>query len=394
MGGLSLRLKFLLSASIGLALALGPIAANAQTYDEVRRKAREVNARQAAKRQQPPSWQVECKAEAAGNYARYRSRFPELDARAREVAKSSYSLTKDRLLMIDWSRKEGKILQLKADDIDKSINFNAEIYKHSKSTSKADYANNAVVEQFIALYYISMGHQSVLSRQHDGLGRVTIWQDFNHHWGFSCMEQRTLSKKWPQVIVSVGIRADGQKNINICLPWVYANWCWDGEKPYNVNNEDYPEDEKVTAQVRDYIKYGSGKWNFGSLNCPATADFEFKQCRLMWDRVDKDNVRYSGKGYLGVTHTPVTPDTASALGLERVSGELIQSIVLGSPADTSGLRAGDIIYAVNGVAVYPLAGFSLAAAVSNIDAGTQISVAVIREGSQKLNVDVVLGNRP
>jgi hypothetical protein len=389
-----MRLNFLLSTSVGLALALGPIAANAQTYDAVKRKAREVNARQATKRQQPPSWQVECKAEAAGNYARYRARFPELDLRARAVAKSSYSLTKDRLLMMDLSKKGGEILQLKADNIDKFINFNAEVYKHSKSTSKADYANNAVVEQFIALYYISMGYQSVLSRQHYGLGGVTIWQDFNQHWGFSCMEQRTLSGKWPQIIVSVGIKADGQKNINVCFPWAYANWCWDGEKPYNVNNEDYPEDDKATAQVRDYIKYGSGKWSFGSLNCPETTDFEFKQCRLMWDRVDENNVRYSGKGYLGVTHTPVTPNTASALGLERVSGELIQSIVSGSPADTSGLRAGDIIYAVNGVAVYPLAGFSLAAAVSNIDAGTQISVAIIRGGAQKLVLDVVLGNKP
>jgi hypothetical protein len=54
-----MRLNFLLSTSVGLALALGPIAANAQTYDAVKRKAREVNARQATKRQQPPSWQIE-----------------------------------------------------------------------------------------------------------------------------------------------------------------------------------------------------------------------------------------------------------------------------------------------------------------------------------------------
>jgi hypothetical protein len=389
-----MRLNFLLSTSVGLALALGPIAANAQTYDAVKRKAREVNARQATKRQQPPSWQVECKAKADRTYAMYQSRFPELDQRAREVAKSGYSLTKDRLVTIDWTNKTGQVTELKADNLSKFINFNAEIYGHYKSTSQADYANNAVVEKFIAVYYVAMGRTPALSRVHDGLKGPGIWTDFQQYAGFSCREQKALSEKLPQVILSVGIRADGQKNIIVCLPWMYTNWCWDGESPYNLTSEYYEHDEEVIKQVRDYIRDGVEKWNFDSLRCPDTAEFEFKQCRLVWDRVEGGSVGYQGKGYLGIAHSPVTPETAAALGLDTVSGELIHSVVSEGPADTFGLQAGDIIYAVNGIAVNPLTGLSLAAAVSNIDAGTQISVAIIRGGAQKLVLDVVLGNKP
>ena len=72
-----MRLNFLISASVGLALALGPIAANAQTYDDVKRKARQVNAeiqrraRENAERQ---------KVETAENLKRYKE-----ESRARAI---------------------------------------------------------------------------------------------------------------------------------------------------------------------------------------------------------------------------------------------------------------------------------------------------------------------
>ena len=52
--------------------------------------------------------------------------------------------------------------------------------------------------------------------------------------------------------------------------------------------------------------------------------------------------------YIGASFEPVTSDMAEALGLKIARGALVAKVISGSPADTAGLKPGDVIIAVNG----------------------------------------------
>jgi serine protease Do len=54
------------------------------------------------------------------------------------------------------------------------------------------------------------------------------------------------------------------------------------------------------------------------------------------------------RGWLGITLQALTPDMASFWGLDLKSGIIVNDVVKGSPAEKSGMKIGDIIYAVNG----------------------------------------------
>ena len=54
------------------------------------------------------------------------------------------------------------------------------------------------------------------------------------------------------------------------------------------------------------------------------------------------------RGYLGVHIQALTPEIAKSLGIEDDNGALVTQIVEGSPADKSGLEAGDVIVSYDG----------------------------------------------
>jgi len=54
------------------------------------------------------------------------------------------------------------------------------------------------------------------------------------------------------------------------------------------------------------------------------------------------------RGRLGVTVQDVTPDIAEALELEKGTGALVTNVESGSPAQETGIRAGDLIVEING----------------------------------------------
>ena len=97
------------------------------------------------------------------------------------------------------------------------------------------------------------------------------------------------------------------------------------------------------------------------------------------------------RGYLGVQIQPVTEDFADALGLEERRGEFIQSVQPGEPAERAGLQAGDVVLQVNGKDVTP--DQTLSFLVANIQPGTTIPLAFIRDG-QRRTLDVTVGRRP
>jgi serine protease Do len=54
------------------------------------------------------------------------------------------------------------------------------------------------------------------------------------------------------------------------------------------------------------------------------------------------------RGWLGVSIQGMTPDLAASLGLDKVKGALVSSVVHNSPADRAGMKAGDVIVEYQG----------------------------------------------
>lgn len=97
------------------------------------------------------------------------------------------------------------------------------------------------------------------------------------------------------------------------------------------------------------------------------------------------------RGFLGVESQPVMGTTARALGVAENAGALLAAVGQNSPAAKAGLRAGDIVRAVNGSAV---AGpRDLAIAVADLKPGDAARVEILRDGAQR-EVTVTVGEMP
>lgn len=85
--------------------------------------------------------------------------------------------------------------------------------------------------------------------------------------------------------------------------------------------------------------------------------------------------------YLGAQFQIVTPQIAESLGLVRPSGALVADVTPGGPADASGLRAGDVVLAIEGASIeHPDAlGYRLA----TIGPGRTVQLRILSRGSQR-----------
>src|SRR5713101_5682859 len=97
------------------------------------------------------------------------------------------------------------------------------------------------------------------------------------------------------------------------------------------------------------------------------------------------------RGWIGVQIQAVTPDIADSLGLKQATGALVSEPQKDSPAAKAGVEAGDVITAVNGVAVKDAR--DLARQIGSIAPGTSVKLTVWRKGEEK-NVSVSLGELP
>ncbi|TJV03335.1 MAG: PDZ domain-containing protein, partial [Mesorhizobium sp.] len=92
-------------------------------------------------------------------------------------------------------------------------------------------------------------------------------------------------------------------------------------------------------------------------------------------------------GYLGVDIQPVTPDVASAMGLDHPGGALVSQVNDGSPAALAGVETGDVITGFAGQDVKDPK--DLSRAVADVAPGTRESLDVWRKGkAMKISVDV------
>ncbi len=94
------------------------------------------------------------------------------------------------------------------------------------------------------------------------------------------------------------------------------------------------------------------------------------------------------RGWLGVQIQPVTPEIAESLGLDIEDGTIITSTQENSPAEGTGLEAGDIISSVNGE---PIKGpKELARVVASFQPDSEVTMEIWRDG-KKQTVEVTLG---
>ena len=87
------------------------------------------------------------------------------------------------------------------------------------------------------------------------------------------------------------------------------------------------------------------------------------------------------RGVLGVNIVTLTPDVADNLGAKDAQGALVSQVVDGSAAEKAGIKAGDIITAVNGQAIKSSA--ELRNRIGLMRVGENVDLSVIRDGKAR-----------
>ncbi len=87
------------------------------------------------------------------------------------------------------------------------------------------------------------------------------------------------------------------------------------------------------------------------------------------------------RGVLGVNIVTVTPDVADNLGSKDLQGALVSQVVNGSAAEKAGIKAGDVITAINGGMVKSSA--ELRNRIGLMRVGENVDITLLRDGKTK-----------
>jgi serine protease Do len=87
------------------------------------------------------------------------------------------------------------------------------------------------------------------------------------------------------------------------------------------------------------------------------------------------------RGYLGVQIQPLSKDLADSLGVSSDKGALVNSAEPGTPAAKAGIKAGDVITAVNGDAVATAR--ELSRRIAGLKPGSKVELSYLRNGKQQ-----------
>jgi serine protease Do len=100
-------------------------------------------------------------------------------------------------------------------------------------------------------------------------------------------------------------------------------------------------------------------------------------------KVVEDIVRYGEvhSAWIGAVTATITPEEARRTGARASRGASVVRVFPGSPAETAGLRRGDVITAVSGRAVESREQFSTA--IATVGAGDSIKLTVVRDGTAR-----------
>jgi serine protease Do len=97
------------------------------------------------------------------------------------------------------------------------------------------------------------------------------------------------------------------------------------------------------------------------------------------------------RGYLGVNIQSVTPEIATSLGIKESKGAMVAEVVPNGPAAKAGFEQGDIVTAINGLAVEDAT--DLTRKVASVPTGQSAVFSVVRQG-KPLQVKVTIATRP
>jgi serine protease Do/serine protease DegQ len=96
------------------------------------------------------------------------------------------------------------------------------------------------------------------------------------------------------------------------------------------------------------------------------------------------------RGVLGVNLYPVTADIAKEFGVSESSGALVASVAQGSAAEHAGVKTGDIITSINGVAKKDPG--ELRYAIGLLHVGDKVEIGLLRDGKPR-TVTAVIAER-
>ncbi len=97
------------------------------------------------------------------------------------------------------------------------------------------------------------------------------------------------------------------------------------------------------------------------------------------------------RGYMGVSLADISADTARLLDVKGAHGAEVSTVNKGGPGDKAGLKAGDIIVAIDGKPIN--SADELTMAVIGHQPGQTVDLDVFRDG-KSVNTKVTLGQRP
>ncbi|MDF2996320.1 MAG: Do family serine endopeptidase [Xanthobacteraceae bacterium] len=97
------------------------------------------------------------------------------------------------------------------------------------------------------------------------------------------------------------------------------------------------------------------------------------------------------RGYVGVQIQPVSDEVAEALGMKDASGALISQVQSGTPGDKAGLKAGDVVTAIDGDPVKDSR--EMSRKIAQKKPGTTVQLSVVRDGKE-MKVGVTLEQLP
>jgi serine protease Do len=97
------------------------------------------------------------------------------------------------------------------------------------------------------------------------------------------------------------------------------------------------------------------------------------------------------RGWLGIVIQDVTDELSSSFGVREREGVLVSDVMRGGPAESSGLRAGDVIVELGGTKIREVP--DLQRRVANVSPGQTIALVVIRD-SKPNKITVKVGEMP
>ena len=100
-------------------------------------------------------------------------------------------------------------------------------------------------------------------------------------------------------------------------------------------------------------------------------------------RVMRQLIAYGAveRGQLGISLYTVTPAVARSLGLHKTSGGIVAQVIPGSPAEKAGVRAGDVVTAIEGHHIH--SNTDLRNAIGLLRIGDGVTIDLLRDGRRE-----------